>query len=210
MSKPWNPSRKPVALRSSRIRREPVRPSRIRRDPVRHEKEVQAASEERQIWGGVAGVLLIAVALAVAIVGISIATIFNDASGSAKIVRGSASVSPIMGPIAWSTARPSMSRVRKCGSPASTRRKSRARAARKRGSAASTRRCSWPICLNSGEVTVSRPFRDDYGRIVRKVQVKGEDVAENLIGADADRRIDGTKQDWCQLTSSMDAVRKGN
>ncbi len=174
-----------------------MRPSRIRRDPVRHEKEVQAASEERQIWGGVAGVLLIAVALAVAIVGLSIATIFNDASGSAKTVRFGQCLTDY-GPncvVDGETIHVAGEEVQIAGVDAPEIQGSRCPQERDRGIDAAVQLAD---LLNSGEVTVSRPFRDDYGRIVRKVQVKGEDVAENLIGADADRRYDGTKQDWCQ------------
>ena len=86
VSKPWNPSRSRCARRE--FRREPVRPSLvIRRDPVRHEKEVQAASKKRQIWGGVAGVLLMTAVALAAHRWAQHGTIFNDASGSAKTVR---------------------------------------------------------------------------------------------------------------------------
>ena len=197
MSKPWNPKRKPVALRPSRIRREPVRPSRIRRDPVRQEKEVQAASEERQIWGGVAGVLLIAVALAVAIVGISIATIFHDASGPANSARFGQCVTDY-GPdcvVDGETIHVAGAEVQIAGIDAPEIQGAHCAQERDRGIGAAVQLAD---LLNSGEVTVSRPFRDDYGRVVRKVQVKGEDVAEKLIDANAVRRYDGNKQDWCE------------
>jgi endonuclease YncB( thermonuclease family) len=197
MSKPWNPGRKAVELRSSRIRREPVRPSRIRRDPVRHEKKVQAASEEREIWYGVAGVLLIAVALAVAIVGISVATIFNGASSSAKTVRFGQCLTAY-GPdcvVDGEIIHVAGEEVQIAGIDAPEIQGAHCAQERDRGIDAAVQLAD---LLNSGEVTVSDPFRDDYGRIVRKVQVKGEDVAENLIGADAVRRYDGTKQDWCE------------
>ncbi len=38
--------------------------------------------------------------------------------------------------------------------------------------------------LNSGAVTVGAPFRDQSGRTVSKVEVKGRDVALNMIGQD--------------------------
>ena len=62
MSKHWKPAKKAVELGP------PVRPSRIRRDPVRLEKKVEAISEEREIAGGVVGVLAVAAALAALIV----------------------------------------------------------------------------------------------------------------------------------------------
>ena len=196
MSKPWKPSRQSVELRSSRIRREPVRPSRIRRDPVRHEKEVQAASQEREIWSGVAGVLLIAVALAVAITGISIATIFRDASGPAKSARFGQCLTDY-GPdcvVDGETVHVAGEKVLIAGVDAPEIEGARCTQERDRGIGAAVQLAD---LLNSGDVTVSAPFRDDYGRVVRKVQVKGEDVGEKLIGADAVRRYDGNKQDWC-------------
>ncbi len=45
--------------------------------------------------------------------------------------------------------------------------------------------------LNSGKVTVSTPFRDPYGRVVRKVQVGGDDVGKTLIDAGVAREYDG-------------------
>jgi hypothetical protein len=76
VSKHWNPGVKATALGGSRIRREPARPSRIRREPIRLEKKEPVYSEEREIAVGVIGIMLMAAALAVVIVGISIFTIF--------------------------------------------------------------------------------------------------------------------------------------
>ena len=51
--------------------------------------------------------------------------------------------------------------------------------------------------LNSGKVSVGAPFRDPYGRAVRKVQVDGEDVAGTMVEAGVAREYDGKPQGWC-------------
>jgi micrococcal nuclease len=78
VSKHWTPRKPTVALGTSRIRRDPVR-----LEPVRPEKETKgrANSREREMWGGVAGVLLLSAALATLVVGVSAVTIFAYASG---------------------------------------------------------------------------------------------------------------------------------
>ena len=51
--------------------------------------------------------------------------------------------------------------------------------------------------LNSGNVTVSTVFRDDYGRDVRKVKVKGHEVRNAMIDLGVARRYDGKNKGWC-------------
>ena len=51
--------------------------------------------------------------------------------------------------------------------------------------------------LNSGRVTVSGTFRDEFGRDVRKVQVKGVDVAGTLISAELAREYGSKTRPWC-------------
>ena len=66
MSKHWKPGRQTVALQPA------PRPSRIRRDPLLVkpiEKKVAPPSREQEIWLGVTGILLFALAIAVATMG---------------------------------------------------------------------------------------------------------------------------------------------
>jgi endonuclease YncB( thermonuclease family) len=51
--------------------------------------------------------------------------------------------------------------------------------------------------LNSGSVTLGPLSRDAYGRKVRNVQVKGEDVTQRMINDGLVRAYDGTQQRWC-------------
>src|SRR5689334_7530370 len=77
MSKHWRPSKATVALNTAQPA---VKPSRIRREPVRLQAVAKAepVSREREIAGGVVGILLVAAALVTAIIGISAATLFRD------------------------------------------------------------------------------------------------------------------------------------
>jgi hypothetical protein len=65
VSKPWSPRKQAVALDGAA-----PRVSRIRREPVRKLSEVDiakadATKREREMWGGVTGVVLFAIALAI-------------------------------------------------------------------------------------------------------------------------------------------------
>ena len=80
MSKQWKPGKKTVALEAA------VRPSRIRRDPVPAQKKVEPVSREREILGGVAGVLLFAAAICAVIIGIA-ATVYIRAEDPAEAIR---------------------------------------------------------------------------------------------------------------------------
>ena len=51
--------------------------------------------------------------------------------------------------------------------------------------------------LNGGEVTVGDPFRDQYGRAVRKVEVNGKDVAKAMIAAGVAKSYIGEKRKYC-------------
>jgi len=67
-------------------------------------------------------------------------------------------------------------------------------AARTQGIAAAVRLAD---LLNSGRVTVSGTFRDASGREVRKVAVKGEDVAGTMISAGVAREYGSERGSWC-------------
>jgi len=196
MSKPWKPGRLPVELRGSRIRREPVRPSRIRRDPVRREKQIVAASEEREIWAGIAGVTLIAVALAVAILGVSAATIFHNDRAETDSGHFGQCVTDY-GPncvIDGETIHVDGAKILIAGIDAPAIEGARCSQERDNGIDAAVQLAD---LLNSGEVTAGPAFRDEFGREVHKIEVKGQDVGEAMIAAGVVRRYDGLNPGWC-------------
>lgn len=53
--------------------------------------------------------------------------------------------------------------------------------------------------LNSGAVTMSSidRDRDNYGRLLRNVQVDGADVGAAMIGAGVAREYEGGRRPWC-------------
>ena len=198
MSKHWNPGADVPALGRSRIRREPARPSRIRREPIRLEKKEATYSEEREIAVGVIGIALFAVALVVVIVGISIFTIFKSdpAAEAADAVQfgqcynsdGRDCV------LTGDTIYVDHQRVQIAGIEAPGIVGAGCSQEKDRGIAAAV---GLSGLLQSGEVTVSPTFLDEYGRAVSKVQVKGQDVAEKMLNYSFVRRYTGEKQKWC-------------
>lgn len=192
MIKRSKPRRPALALAPSRIRREPVRLE-PELDPVKAE----ARARERQMWGGVAGVLLFAAALAVLAIGISAATIFHDdPAAAARATRfgqcynaeGSNCV------LDGGTIYVQGKKVAIAGVDAPQIQGARCENERARGIEAAVRLAD---LLNSGKVTVSALFRDPYGRIVRKVRVGGDDVAGTLIDAGVAREPGTDPQSWC-------------
>jgi endonuclease YncB( thermonuclease family) len=187
----------------SKIRRKTVelRPSRIRRDPIRlegNERRTAARSPEQEIWGGVAGVLAIAVLLVVVIVGLGAATIFRDdpdaaareerfaqcynAEGSNCVLDG--------GTIYWAG-----DKVRIAGMDAPQILGAQCRLERERGIDAAVKLVA---LLNGGKVTVGPEFRDESGREVHKVMVDGNDVAKTMISAGSARKPSETEApNWC-------------
>ena len=191
MSKLLKPRRPTVALRPSRIRRDPLLV------PAVDEKKAQARTQEREIWGGVGGVLLFAAAIATATVGISAATIVIYASGPAErpghfghcYNEGGANCVLDGGTIYVAG-----EKVTIAGMNAPQIIGAECRTERDRGIEAAVRLVA---LLNSGKVIVGGPVRDKDGREVRKVEVGGEDVGAAMIDAGLARKSDGTKQDWC-------------
>ncbi|MEP7131261.1 MAG: thermonuclease family protein [Sphingomicrobium sp.] len=191
MSKLFQPPRKRVA----------PRPSRIRRDPVRIEPQVSLAkvaaiSSEREVWGGVAGVLVFAGALVVLAVGISAATIFHDdPAAAARAARfGQCYNSGPNCVIDGGTMRVGGRKLAIAGVDAPSIQDARCEAERSRGIDAAVRLSEM---LNGGRVTVGGAFRDGSGREVRKVQVGGADVGDAMVDAGVVRTSEGTPQDWC-------------
>jgi endonuclease YncB( thermonuclease family) len=198
VSKHWKPGRKTILVPPG------ARPSRIRREPVRlhggseppKERKTLLTPQEREMWGGVTGVLLFAAAIAVVIVAIGAVTFFRDDpeaaaraqrfgqcyNGGANCVIDGAAIY-VQGV-----------RVEIAGIEAPSIQNAKCDAERTRGIDAAVRLAD---LLNSGRVSVSAAFRDASGRDVRKITVNDEDVAETLIDAGAARKSDGQGQGWC-------------
>jgi micrococcal nuclease len=149
------------------------------------------------MWGGVAGVVLFGVALAVLVVGISVATIFHeDRAAAARALRFGQCYNAA-GPncvLDGATIYVARQKVTIAGVEAPQIQGARCDAERSRGIDAAVRLAD---LLNSGKVSVGAPFRDAEGRVVRKVQVNGEDAGEALISAGAAREYDGSRGTWC-------------
>lgn len=197
MSKPLKLGRPTVALRSSRIRREPVQLETTRPLTKAEIEKAEARSREIEIWGGVAGVVLFAAGIVALTFGISAATIFkNDPAAAAAAARfnqcynaeGSSCV------LDGDTIRIDGKRVEIAGIAAPAIVDAQCPEERSRGIDAAVRLAD---LLNGGNVTVGAPIRDAYGREVRKVQVGDEDVGDSLIDAGLARKYDGTPQEWC-------------
>jgi endonuclease YncB( thermonuclease family) len=189
----------------SKIRRKPVamRPSRIRRDPVRvpTEAELKAAEvskREREKWWAFAGVAFFAAGIAAAMVSISVAT--NTRVDAAAAEREAARFRQCYNSpggncvLDGDTIRVELKWVDIAGLDAPEVRGAACVAERDRGIDAAVRLAD---VLNSGQVAVSRPFSDAYGRVVRRVEVNGKDVAKMMISAQVARQYGGEKRNYC-------------
>lgn len=195
MSKHWNPGKKSVALK------QPPRPSRIRREPVRlaseaELKKTEVSSREREMWGGIAGILLFATALAVLIVGLSIATVFRDDPDADAQARQFGQCYNAFGPncvIDASTIRVAGQTVRIAGIQAPSIQGAQCEAERTRGIDSAERLAN---LLNSGPVTLGAVSHDPGGREVRSVKVGERDVGEAMVSAGIARDY-ASAGSWC-------------
>jgi endonuclease YncB( thermonuclease family) len=190
------PLRKTVDLKP------PARPSRIRRDPIRlsssapAERKAAPRTEEQEMWLGVAGIIFVATALVVAILGISIATIFHDDPAAAARAQqfGQCYNGGTNCVVDGDTIQVGGVKVQIAGIEAPHIDDARCEAERDHGIDTAVRLAE---ILNGGNVTVSPAFRDSYGREVRKVEVKGQDVGYRMIGAGLAREYLGDRGSWC-------------
>lgn len=198
MSKPWNPRRATVDLGKSRIRRDPVR---VADALVPAGPRTAVRSREAEIWGGVAGILLIAAAVTAAIVGIGFATSSSGgAAGAGKQVRFGQCYNA-GGPdcvLDGGTVFVAGEKVAIAGLTVPAIQDAQCPDESSRGIEAAGRIAG---LLNSGPVEVSAPFRDEYGRDVRRIAVKGRDVADTMIGAGLARRYRGEPEKWCSSSA---------
>jgi endonuclease YncB( thermonuclease family) len=198
VSKHWNPRRKTATRPPSRIRRDPVRIENIRRveSNPRLEKEAEARARKREVWGGVAGVVAFASALAAVALGIAVATYSKyDPAAAAQDARFVQCYTG--GPncvVDGETVHVGGEKVKIAGLDAPRITDSACDQERSRGIEAAVRLAE---LLNGGKVTVGDTFRDTYGRDVRKVQVDGQDVGATMISEDVAREYDGEAHDWC-------------
>jgi endonuclease YncB( thermonuclease family) len=190
VGKHWTPRKPTIALRASRIRHQPL----LVREP---EKKAQPPSPEREMWGGIAGVLLFSAAIAAAIVGISAVTIIIYASNQPEPRPGHfGHCYNENGPncvLDGGTIYVAGQRIEIAGMVAPSIQDPRCPEERSRGIDAAMRLAD---LLNSGHVTVGGTFRDPYGRAVRKVQVNDEDVGEAMISAGLARKA-GEAENYC-------------
>ena len=194
----------------SKIRRKNVsapvrRPSRIRRDPpprLPTEAELKAAEvskREREKWRTVAGLALFGAGIAAAAIAVGAVTYSNydpekaaaEASRFRQCYAGVGDNCVLDG----DTIYVQREKVEIAGIEAPQIKGSACGDERERGIDAAVRLAD---LLNSGEVTVSDPFLDNYGRSVRSVAVNGKDVGKAMLAARVVRPYTGEKHDWCR------------
>lgn len=191
MSKPWKPGKETV----------PLRPSRIRRDPVRLDKldkvEAKPWSREREMWGALAGVVLIAAGCAALMVGVSQVT---HSRNPAEGVRAALQFDHCRSGnqpdciVDGDTFLMGGERVEIAGIDAPEIRGSGCREASRRGIQAAVR---LKDLLNRGPVTLASSGPDSSGRLVRKVEVNGIDVGTAMVASGLARGLGTGSGSWC-------------
>lgn len=187
MSKTLKPAKQAVELR----------PSRIRRDPVREVKKPAPRSREFEIWVGVTGIGLFALAIVMVTVGFSVITGSGSNSAAAKPVQteflrcgiGDGSNCVVDG----DTIRIDDAAVQIAGIQAPRLRGAGCDQEAQRGSEAVENLLQ---ILNSGKVTTGGSVRDIDGQVRTRVLVNGADVGVAMLDAGAARSI-GTDPEWC-------------
>ena len=178
----WKPGKKTVELgpapRPSRIRREPVQLN--PNLPVRPQKPINY--REIELYGGLVGILIFAALIATVIFALAMFTVFRaDPEADAKALQFTQCYNA-QGPncvLDAGTIYSNNSRVEIAGLDAPSILDAKCDEERERGIAAAT---ELALLLNSGPVSLGEPFRDSLtGRTVRKVEVKGRDVALTMI-----------------------------
>lgn len=189
MSKQWNPRKPTVELRPSRIRRDPrlIQPI--------EEKKVAPLSHEQEIWLGVTGIVLFAMAIAVATAGFSLVTGRGGAAPPPPTQQffrcgiGDGANCVIDG----DTIRFADQAVSIAGMEAPRLQTAECAQEAARGSQSAERLTE---ILNSGKVTLAGAVNEPDGRLRRKVEVNGQDVATAMIDAGA-AKAPGSGGGWC-------------
>jgi endonuclease YncB( thermonuclease family) len=196
VSKHWKPGKATVKLDTA------PRPSRIRREPVRLNANVVAKPQrplnyrELELYGGIAGILVFAALIAAMIIGLAVFTVFRgDPEADARAMRYSQCYNA-QGPncvLDGGTIYANGERVEIAGLDAPGIGDAKCDREHDRGVEAASELAE---LLNSGPVTIGKPFRDQNGRRVSKVEVKGRDVALKMIGDDVAHETNSGLA-WC-------------
>lgn len=199
MSKHWKPGGETALVRPSRIRRDsvPLPGSRIRRAPPPVQKKVEPPSEEREIWTGIAGVLLICAAIAALTVGVSVATIIRgDPNAAARAARfGQCYNAP--GPncvLDGDTIEFAGQRLEIAGIVTPKIDGAGCPRERERGIDAAVRLAD---LLNRGTVATAGDERESDGTMRTKVEVDGFDVGVAMVNAGVARNSGDGPGSWC-------------
>lgn len=148
------------------------------------------------MWLGVAGIILFAVVLATVIFGISAATIVeDDPAADARAAQFDQCYNGGANCVAdGDTIYVAGEKVVIAGIAAPRIQDANCSDERSRGIDTAVRLAN---LLNSGTVTLGTAFRDPYGRRVRDVQVRGEDVAQRLLNDGLAREYTGERPNYC-------------
>ena len=201
MSKHWQPRGKKVAVRPSRIRRDPVRLANVPRLDEASIQKAEINSRSRQMWGGVAGVLGLALAMAVLIIGIGAATLSSyDPVAAAAQSKRFGQCYNTDGPncvVDANTIYVGGAKYRVAGYAAPEIQHAACAAERDRGIAAAVKMVD---LLNGGTVTVGAGIRDENGRETHGIEVDGRGVAPTMLDAGLARREGSASADWCRAS----------
>ncbi|HEY8433196.1 MAG TPA: hypothetical protein VIK68_01145 [Sphingomicrobium sp.] len=187
MSKHWNPKKATVELAPG---------SRIRRQPVPVQKAIAPPTPEQEMIGGIAGIVLFAVIIAVLVVGVSVATIFHaDPNAAARAAQygqcynaeGTNCV------LDGDTIYVAGQRIDIAGIAVPKIQGAECPDERTRGIDSAVQLAD---LLNSGKVTLGANIREPDGAVRRKVAVAGNDVGVAMIAAGAAREY-GDTNGWC-------------
>ena len=185
MSKHWKPGKTTVKLNAAA--RPAARPSRIRRDPVALNANVATKPQrplnyrERELFFGIAGILIFGMLMAAGVIALSIFTVFRDDPAADARAAQFNQCYAAAGPncvLDGDTIYVGGQRVEIAGMEAPKISDAACDVERDRGIQAAT---ELALLLNSGPVAVGAPFRDSTGRTVSKVEVKGRDVALKMV-----------------------------
>ena len=188
-------------IKQSKIRRKGApapRPSRIRRDPLLVQpvqKKAPPRSREREIWLGVTGVILFAVAIVTVTAGFSVITGHEDAAAAsgARGQFGSCEGGPNC-VIDGDTIRIAGSTVDIAGMDAPELASAQCQEETLRGVEAVQKLTT---LLNSGTVTVGGDVTEPDGAVRKAVEVDGRDVGAAMVSAGAAREPSTGPHHWC-------------
>jgi micrococcal nuclease len=199
VSKHWKPGKKFVELEPAA--RPVARPSRIRRDPVQINSNTLAAprrrtSRERELFLGIAGVLIFATGIAAGIIALSIFTVTHPDPAAETRAAEFSQCYNAQGPncvLDGGTIYVDGQKVEIAGMSAPKIQGAQCDEERSRGIDSAVRLAD---LLNSGRVTLGESVREPDGQVRRKVEVNGNEVGVAMIDAGAARDY-GSSGGWC-------------